>query len=150
MPVEISDAALPEGQSLPALKTQEPSHVYRAGTLLYTKAGLFSLFFWLLAGDFVFSLMDTVEPRLLPLILKQHGASNEQIAVIVTSIAATVNSIVNPIVSYRSDRTQTRWGRRIPYLAVATPFLAIFLALTPFAPEILNALLKAPPSKACY
>jgi len=138
----ISDAAPPD--SPPRMTPDEslPAPTYRAGTLVYTRAGLFSLFFWLLAGDFVFSLMDTVEPRLLPLILKQYGATNEQIAIIVTSIAAAMNSIVNPIVSYRSDRTQTRWGRRRPYLAVATPFLAIFLALTPFAPEILHALLK--------
>lgn len=116
----------------------------RAGTLVYTKASIITLFCWLLAGDFLFSLMEMVEPRVLPLILEKHGASNKEIAVIVTSLAAAMNCLVNPVVSYRSDRARTRWGRRIPYLAFATPFVAIFLALIPFAPEITDALLKVP------
>ncbi|HEX4083302.1 MAG TPA: MFS transporter [Chthoniobacteraceae bacterium] len=125
-------------------------NTYRAGSLLYTSAGLVSLFFWLLAGDFLFSLMEGVEPRILPLLLQRAGASNTEIAVIVTSLAAAVNSFVNPIVSYRSDRTQSRWGRRIPYLAVATPFVALFLAAIPFSPEIAHFLLRWPPVAACF
>jgi len=78
------------------------------------------------------------------LLLKDHGATNTQIAVIVSSIGAALNGLINPIVSYKSDRTRTRFGRRIPYLMVATPFLALMIALIPFAPEITGAALKVP------
>ena len=33
------------------------------------------------------------------------------------------------MVSFRSDRTRTRWGRRIPYLFWSTPFMGLFLVL---------------------
>ncbi len=134
----------------PAGVNVEPSEWARVGTLVYTRRGLVTLFFWVLAGDFLFSLMDTVEPRVLPLILERHGASNKEISVIVTSLAAGVNCLVNPVVSYCSDRTQSRWGRRIPYLALATPFVAIFLALIPFAPEVTGWLQHFAASRAVF
>ncbi len=109
---------------------------YRVGTLAYSLGGLTSLFCWLLGADFVFIIINQIEPVILPVILKQHGANDREIALLISSIPAALNLIVNPIVSYRSDRTRSRWGRRIPYLALATPLVTLFLALTPFAPEI--------------
>lgn len=137
---QISGAVVPGGiDSLagPPFASPSPDPV-RVGQTL------FSLFFWLLAGDFLFSMMEMVEPRVLPLILQKHGASNKEVAVVVSSLASAVNCVVNPIVSYSSDRTRTRWGRRIPYLALATPFVAIFLALIPFASELTDFLMKIP------
>lgn len=113
-------------------------HRYTVGTLVYTKAGLLSLFSWLLWGDFVYSLMESVMPSLLPLILKQHGASNKAIAIIVSTIAAAANAVMNPIISYRSDRFRSRWGRRRPFIVVTTPMVVLFLAAIPFGPEILQ------------
>lgn len=110
--------------------------VFHAGSLSYTPAGLFKLCGWLLAGDFVFIIINQIETYILPVVLKRHGATDQQILLLLSSIPAIINLIVNPIVSYRSDRTRSRWGRRIPYLAVATPFVTLFLVLTPFAPEI--------------
>ena len=112
--------------------------------MVYSSAGLVAVFFWILWGDFVLTLMETLQPTILPLLLKDHGATNTQIAVIVSSIGAALNGLINPIVSYKSDRTRTRFGRRIPYLMVATPFLALMIALIPFAPEITGAALKVP------
>jgi MFS family permease len=104
--------------------------------LRYTSAGLLELCGWLLAGDFIFILINQIEPLVLPIVLKRHGATDQQIALLLSSIPAGISLLVNPIVSYRSDRTRSRWGRRIPYLALATPLATLFLALTPFAPEI--------------
>jgi maltose/moltooligosaccharide transporter len=113
---------------------------YTVGTLVYTRAGLITLFGWLLWGDFIFNLMENVMPNLVPLILKDHGASNKAIAIIVTTLYSAANAVMNPIISYRSDRYRSRWGRRRPFIVATTPMVVLFLAAIPFGPEILHAL----------
>src|SRR5688572_18463016 len=87
------------------------------------------VFIWLLWGDFCFSLLDTHIPELLPLKLKQMGASDTANAVFNKTLAAAITFFLAPMVSFRSDRTRTRWGRRIPYLLWSTPFVGLFLML---------------------
>lgn len=118
-----------------------PPRTYTVGTLSYTKGGLATVFLWLLWGDFTFTLLETVIPSLLPLLLKQYGANNREIAVIVGTVASLLNCIITPVVSFRSDRYRSRWGRRIPFLAWPTPLIAICLALIPFTPELTRGLL---------
>ena len=43
---------------------------YRAGSLTYNAAGLRRVFGWLLAGEVVFTLIDLLEPKVLPVLLK--------------------------------------------------------------------------------
>jgi len=83
---------------------------FRVGTLVYSRAGLVTLFAWLLWGDFVYTLMENVMPSLLPMVLRDNGASNQAIAFIVSSIYMVVNAVANPIISYKSDRFRSRWG----------------------------------------
>lgn len=109
---------------------------FRIGTLVYSRAGLVTLFSWLLWGDFVYCLMENVLPHLLPLLLRDNGVSNSAIAFIVVSLHMILNAIANPIISYKSDRFRSRWGRRRPFILVTTPFVVVLLALIPFAPEI--------------
>ncbi|MCI0877883.1 MAG: MFS transporter, partial [Chloroflexi bacterium] len=40
----------------------------------------------------------------------------------------------DPIIGWWSDRTRSRWGRRIPFVLFATPFYALFFALLWLAP----------------
>ncbi|NDJ55293.1 MAG: MFS transporter [Chloroflexi bacterium] len=47
---------------------------------------------------------------------------------------AIYNAINNPILGYVSDRTRTRWGRRIPYMMFGTIPMAIAFALLWVAP----------------
>ena len=119
----------------------DDSH-FRVGTLVYSRAGLVTLFSWLLGAGFVFYMMEQVMPSLLPLVLRDNGASNKAIVFIVSSLYMLVNSIANPIISYKSDRFRSRWGRRRPFILVTTPFVVLFLAMIPFTPEITQTLEK--------
>lgn len=105
----------------------------KCGTLAYTRRTLVTLFLWLLWGDFCFVCMEMVHPTVLPLTLKGLGASNIIISVYVTTVMNFMNFLVNPIVSFRSDRHRGRWGRRRPFLLFATPFVSLFMILTVFA-----------------
>jgi MFS family permease len=104
-----------------------PGITYRAGTLEYTKKGLVLLFFWLLWGDFCYNLTMSVL-NLLPLKIKHLGASNLVLGLLASTIPSIMNLIVTPVVSFRSDRYRSRWGRRIPFLLVSLP-MAFFLIL---------------------
>ncbi len=115
---------------------------FRCGHLVYTKVGLFTLFTWLLWGDFCFSLMENIWPNILPLMLKSQGASNAVLAITITTIPSAMNFVLNPIISTASDRYRGRRGRRIPFLLAATPFITLFLILLGFSPE-LGRLLKS-------
>lgn len=114
----------------------EKNYKYHAGTLKYTTASLFMLFFWLLIGGFFFNMMDRLFPVLMPLQLKGFEASNQAIGLIVGSIPSILNTVLNPPISFRSDRTRSKWGRRVPYMLAATPFVTVTLILIGWSAQI--------------
>lgn len=95
--------------------------VWRNGTLVYTLSGVILLFFLLLTGDFAWSLRERSIFQIVQLMFKTHGASDFLNAVMITALPGALGFILGPVISYRSDRTRSRWGRRIPYLFFATP-----------------------------
>jgi MFS family permease len=109
---------------------------YRCGTLVYTRAGLAALFFWLLWGDFCYVLMEVVVPSLMPLRFQALNASNSSIGLILVTIPMTINTVFNPIISFRSDRFRSRWGRRIPFVLFTLPLVVACLIGLAFADSI--------------
>lgn len=109
---------------------------FKVGTLIYTKAGLFTAFLFLLWGDFCFTLMETVVPTIMPLKFNAIGAPNWVLGLVMSTIPNIMTAGINPLISVRSDRFRSRWGRRIPFLAGATPFLVLFLILLGYADPI--------------
>ena len=46
------------------------------------------------------------------------------------ALARVLDAVIDPFVGWLSDHTHTRWGRRRPWIAVATPIAAlVFIAL---------------------
>lgn len=110
--------------------------IHRVGTLSYTKAGLAMLFLWLLWGDFCYVLMESVVPSILPLRLKALEASNTTIGLILTTAPMIINIVVNPVVSFCSDRHRGPRGRRIPYLSATLLPLVTLLILLGYSDRI--------------
>lgn len=46
------------------------------------------------------------------------------------------NAINDPLVGWLSDRTRTRWGRRIPWLVLSIPFITISFIMLFFLPNL--------------
>ena len=115
---------------------QNETKTYHVGTLTYTKASLAILFCWLLWGDFCYVLMETVVPSIMPLKFKALGASNTSLGMIMTTIPMIINSVFNPVISFKSDRYRSRWGRRIPFILLTAPVTVLFLLGVGFADSI--------------
>ena len=109
---------------------------YQVGTLRYSLRGLAVLFAWLLWGDFAFCFFENIFGRFIPLYLNDLKASNTLIGIMTGSIAGAINILFLPGISRWSDEYRSRWGRRIPFLAVATPITVVSMILMGFAPEI--------------
>ncbi len=115
---------------MPSAKT------FRCGSLIYSKKALFILFAWMLWGDFCFTLMEAVVPSILPLKLRSLDSPNILIGFIMTTLPGIFNFTITPWLSFKSDRTRTRWGRRIPFIVMTMPFLTISLLFIGFSHEI--------------
>ncbi|MDR1191752.1 MAG: MFS transporter [Verrucomicrobiales bacterium] len=109
---------------------------WRCGSLTYTKPALLILFFWLLWGDFCYTLMEAVVPSIMPLKFKELGASDWEIGLILGSAPSLVYSLLNPVISFKSDRFRSRWGRRIPFIVFSLPFIVLLLAVLGFGDKL--------------
>jgi MFS family permease len=108
----------------------------QAGTLVYTRKTLGSLFGWLLWGDFAWQIKERAAVPVAQLMLKQFGASDFVLSLLVGSLPAGLGMIVGPAVGVRSDRHRGRRGRRIPFLLYSTPFVVAGMIGLAFAPQL--------------
>jgi MFS family permease len=113
----------------PGERPVDPPGVYRCGSLTYTKATLAVLFFWLLWGDFCYVLMESVTGPIMQLKFKELHASNAEVGLLLNSIPMTLGAFLNPVISFKSDRYRSKWGRRIPFILASLPLLATALIL---------------------
>jgi maltose/moltooligosaccharide transporter len=88
------------------------------------------------------------------LMLREFQASDFLMALLIGSVPAAFGMFLVPIISVRSDNHRGRWGRRIPFLLIPTPFIALAmvgLAYTPIAAQLLHTWLgtHSPGEAAC-
>ncbi len=118
----------------PPVNDAKPGKTWQVGSLTYTAGGLAVVFCWLLWGDFAWSMRDRVVPPVMQLLFKKFGASDMVSGLIFSSLPAALGMIIGPIVSYKSDRLRTKWGRRIPFLIVPVPFMVLSMIGLAFCP----------------
>jgi maltose/moltooligosaccharide transporter len=102
-----------------------PKKIWSVGTLTYTSGGLAILFFWLLWGDFAWNMKERAIGPVGVIMLKEFGINSAWLGIITASVPSALGLIIAPIIAVRSDRHRSRWGRRIPFLLVPTPLVAL-------------------------
>lgn len=68
----------------------------------------------------------------VPPLLREHIASTAIVGLLM-GMDNLLGIFVQPWIANRSDNTRTRWGRRIPYLAVGMPLAAVLFVFIPLA-----------------
>jgi MFS family permease len=128
-PPHVSGAALDDD-------SQRSAGNWSVGSLTYTRVGLAVLFCLLLWGDFAWSMKERSAAPILQILIKDFHASDTEMLMFTLVIPNLIGILLGPIVSYRSDRYRSRWGRRIPFLMVSTPFAALALIGLGFSPAM--------------
>ena len=109
---------------------------WSVGTLTYTTGGLILLVVLLLAGDFAWSMRERSVFPLFQVLLRKYEASDLLSSLLLGSIPACLTVLIWPVVSVWSDRTRSRWGRRIPFLFLPTPLVAGAMVGLAYSPQI--------------
>uniref|UniRef100_A0A7C3E2M0 MFS transporter n=1 Tax=Gracilinema caldarium TaxID=215591 RepID=A0A7C3E2M0_9SPIR len=81
-------------------------------------------------GFFTMGLMDPLYDTYIPIFLKRYINSNALIGSVMT-LDNILQLFLIPVVSVWSDRTRTRFGRRIPFIIVMLPLSAILFSVIP-------------------
>jgi maltose/moltooligosaccharide transporter len=140
---------------LPENAQQSGPKLWHVGTLVYTTAGLVALFMWLLWGDFAWSMKDRSVGPVVQFLVKKYKATDLVMVLLLSTIPTVMGLFMGPIISYKSDRLRSRWGRRIPFIILTTPFtsLTMFgLAAGPWLAEKLHGALgpSSPGLNTCF
>ncbi|MGE9292204.1 MAG: MFS transporter [Puniceicoccales bacterium] len=115
---------------------------WKVGTITYTFGGLLALFGWLFLGDFSWSMRDRSVGPMSQWYLSEMEVPSWAFGLIVSSFPAFIGLILGPIISVKSDRHRGKWGRRIPFLMITTPFAAVGIlgiAITPLIAKWVHA-----------
>jgi MFS family permease len=89
-----------------------------------TAAGLPLLFGFLLLGDLAWSLKERAMPDLFKTQLREFSQDALLLNVLFGALPALIAMVFGPMLGSWSDRTRTRFGRRIPFLLGCTPLIA--------------------------
>ena len=72
--------------------------------------------------------------RVSDFILLGFGIDPRVLAGVMIFSGRFIDAFTDPLIAWWSDRTRSRWGRRIPFILFSTPFYALFGALLWFLP----------------
>jgi len=119
----------------------DKKQIYECGTLRYTLTGVVVAAGLIMLGFFSYNIATYAVTSAVPLRLKELGASNTLMVLIMTTIGTIFNMTICPAVSFRSDRYRgKRWGRRIVFIISTLPMMVACLLLFAFSGSIGNGL----------
>ena len=72
---------------------------YKCGTLRYTVIQVWSVMFWMLWGAVAMSMLGTTFNSATPFLFRNHGLSDTFLAVIMGTVFAWINTVMNPVLS---------------------------------------------------
>ena len=70
---------------------------------------------------------------IVPLILKQTFDLNDTIAGVIMALDNVLALIMLPLFGMLSDKTKSRFGKRMPYIVMGTVFATVFMLILPIA-----------------
>ena len=115
----------------------DKKQIYECGTLRYTLTGVVVAAGLIMMGFFSYHISTYAVTSAVPLRLKELGASNTLIVLIMTTISTIFNMTICPAISFRSDRYRgKRWGRRIVFIIGTLPMMVTCLLLFAFSGSI--------------
>ena len=82
-------------------------------------------------GFFAVSIAWSMYNANVPLMLEKFVSSTTLIGLIM-SIDNVFAVLLQPLFGALSDKTHTKWGRRIPYILIGIPLSVVFFVLIPF------------------
>ena len=109
---------------------------YKIGTLTYTFRALCVMFLWMLGGAMVWTVAGTMFRKATPFILRGNGMSDTFIVLLMGTVYSLMNMVMNPILSFNSDRCRSRFGRRRPFILYTAVPMSLALAAIPFYPYL--------------
>ncbi|GAA3925826.1 MFS transporter [Actinoplanes auranticolor] len=71
----------------------------------------------------------------VPVLLREHVTSAAVVGLLM-GMDNLLGIFIQPWIGNRSDNTRTRWGRRVPYLAVGMPLAAVLFAFLPWTTSL--------------
>jgi len=95
-----------------------------------------TLFFWLLLGDFSWSMRERSVGPMAQWYLNHLNVPNLLFGLLLSSFPAFLALVLGPIISVKSDRHRSKWGRRIPFLLVTTPLATLGMVGLGVTPSI--------------
>jgi MFS family permease len=99
------------------------------------------------SGGFASQFGQTIIAAYLPPLLEYHFQAGAARIGLVMGVASAASLLAKPAVSIASDRSRSRWGRRLPYMVLATLLVTVaFLVVgvsQRFLPIVIGAVLYA-------
>ncbi len=102
--------------------------------------GLPSLFIYLLLGDLAWSLKERAMPDLFKFQLREFSQDAVLLNVLFGALPSAISMCIGPLVGAWSDRTRTRFGRRIPFLLACVPLVSASMVGLAFSVPLGEAL----------
>ena len=108
--------------------------IYECGNLKMSIWGVCGAIALVMFGFFAYTFASITVINLMPLHIKDIGASDTLLVFVMTTIAGIMNVTICPYVSFKSDRYRgKRWGRRTFYIISTVPMFGGSIILFGFA-----------------